>query len=311
MQAIFNELSAQQLADKNEEQAKEIVLNLIQVCKQLQAIDSTFQMRINEHFWNIQLDAFGTIREYLSYDGNLKDYRILLDAITDSPYLPNDDMDINLDRFLDGNLVWETTIVDPDSGIRVAYAFDPKPALMISFATNDWREINIIKVKPISAPIVCLINIATIKQVFEVHFEQIATEYIELNIGNPTTVTVDNILPNKDITNLYLDYFQFYTERNNGKVLDTNIPIKTIEIKGGIVAKINGWIRHGQYSIINKREVFSHNKSNTIFIAIDREKGDFEVHSSAKNKNHLGAISFDGAKTEKPKGHKLKFEHGE
>ena len=60
----------------------------------------------------------------------------------------------------------------------------------------------------------------------------------------------------------------------------------------------------------NNRTVFHHHKSNTIFISIDTEKGDFEVHDSKKNTNHLGAISFDGAKIEPPKErHKLKFEH--
>jgi hypothetical protein len=122
-------------------------------------------------------------------------------------------------------------------------------------------------------------------------------------------VRVDAILPNKKITNAYLDYLQFYVVREEGKKLNNTISVTKINEIGGVVAKINGWMRHRQYSIINKREVFSHVKSKTVFIAIDREKEDFEVHNSNKNSNHLGAISFDGAKTETPKGHKLKFEY--
>ena len=134
-------------------------------------------------------------------------------------------------------------------------------------------------------------------------------EYLELESANPTSAKVDAILPNKNITNVYLDYFHFYVVRKEGRILNSTIPIKDTEAIGGVVAKINGWKREKEYSKINKREVFSHIKKKTIFIAIDTEKGDFEVHNSNKTGNHLGAISFDGAKTEEPKRHILKFEY--
>lgn len=309
MQAIFNELSAPQLSEMGKSQAIDTLLNLIQVCKQLQALDSTFIMRISEHFWQIQLNDCGTIREFLDGNDELNDNQYFLYAITDSPYLPDEEADVDNDRFLDGMLVWEEIIIDADSGIRTAYAFDPKPAPMISFATENWHELNFIKVVPISNPTVKLINIATTKQIFEVHFDTIATEYLDLEIGNPTSVKVEDILPNKFITNLYLAYFKFYIDRNEGKILDSTKPIKEIDKIGGVVAKLNGWKRENEYSKINKREVFSHIKKKTIFITIDREKGDFEIHNSDKNDNHLGAISFDGEKIEPPKGHKLKFDY--
>ena len=312
MQAIFNEISALPLAQMSEEQAMKMVLNLIQVCKQLQVLDATFKMRINEQFWNIQLDDYGTIREYMTNSDDLIDDRYFLYAITDSPYLPDDDIDINIDRFLDGNLVFGGAIVlDADSGIRVAYAFDPKPAPMISFASGVWQNMNFIEVRPRLHPFVKLINLATIQKIYDVHFEEISTHYLEIKTASPTTVRVDAILPNKIITNAYLDYTKIYVERNKGKVLNSGITIKQIKDIGGIVAKVNGWIRHKEYSRINNREVFNHHKSKTIFIAIDTEKGDFEVHNSNKNDNHLGAISFDGAKNEPPKGHKLKFDHND
>jgi hypothetical protein len=311
MQAIFNEISALQLAEMSEEQATELVLNLIQVCKHLQAIETPFTMRINEHFWNIQLDDCGTILEFLEKNDDLKDELSFLRIITDSPYLPSEDVDIDTDKFLDENLVWRTVAVDADSGIRVAYAFYPKPVPVISFATDIWQNVNFIDVKPSVRPIAKLMNIATTKQIFEIHFETLVLEHLEIETANPTSPRVDTILPNKDITNTYVDYAQIYTVRKEGKTLNSSIPIKTLKTIGGVIAKINGWIRHNEYSRINKREVFHHHRSKTIFITIDTEKGDFEVHNSDKNKNHLGAISFDGAKIEPPKGHKLKFEHGD
>ena len=311
MQTIFNEMSALQLAEMSEEQAIKMVLNLIQVCKQLQVIDASFKMRINEHFWNIQLDDYGTIREYMDNSNDLTDDRYFLYAITDSPYLPNNDIDIDVERFFMGNLYWNTLEIGADSGIRTAYAFTPIPAPLISFATDKWGELDFISVKIENNPVISLVNLATVKQIYDVHFDKIATQYLEIEIANPTTVRVDSILPNKNITNAYLDYMQIYIERKEGKILDSHIPIKRLEIIGGVVAKINGWIRHKEYSRINNREVFHHHKSKTIFITIDREKGDFEVHNSSKNDNHLGAISFDGAKIEPPKGHKLKFEHND
>jgi hypothetical protein len=311
MQAIFNELSAPQLAKMSESQAIDTLLNLIQVCKHLQALDSTssFKMRINERFWRIQLDDVGTIMEFLNSNNDLSTYRNMLYAVTTSPYLPDEETDIDMDRFLDGTLVWEGTQIDADSGIRVAYAYDPKPAPLISFATDDWRELKFINVIPISAPTVKLVNIATTNQIFETHFDTITTGYLELESANPTSAKVKDILPNKNITNAYLSYFQLYVEREEGKVLNNDISVSQIKDIGGVVAKVNGWVLNEKYSKINKRLVFSHNKKSTVFIAIDTEKGDFEVHNSNKNDNHLGAISFDGEKTEASKGHKLKFEY--
>ena len=142
MQAIFNELSAPQLAKMSKEQAFKVVLNLIQVCKQLQALDSTFKMRINQQFWNIQLDDYGTIWEYLANNDDLNDDQYLLYAVADSPYLPDEELDNDINH----DLVWKTVKIITDSGIQAAYAFDPKAAPMISFATDTWENINFISV---------------------------------------------------------------------------------------------------------------------------------------------------------------------
>ena len=260
MQAIFNEMSALQ----SEKQAIKMILDLIQVCKQLQVLDSTFKMRINEHFWNIQLDGYGTIREYLENSDDLTDGRYFLYAITDSPYLPNDDMDIDAEKFLEEDLTWGTTVLDAENGIRVAYAFDPKPAPMISFASDIWQSMDFIEVKPKNKSVTKLINIATSYQIFDIHFETIVLGHLKVETANPTARQVDAILPNKNITNAYLDYKKIYIARNGGKILKADIPITNRKIIGGIVAKINGWIRHEKYSKINNREVFNHHKSKTI-----------------------------------------------
>lgn len=310
LQVVFNELSVPQLAQMSENQSKDMVLNLIQVCKQLKLLDSTFKMRIDESFWKTQLDDLGTIRDYLEQSDELGDERYFLYAVTDSPYLPNEDTDIDSNKFLIEALYFDTNKqINSDSGLRTAYAFYPKPAPVISFATNEWIEKDFIKITSEGVSSFDLINIVTVEKLFEVHFEQIAIEYLENKKANPSSARVSDILPNQEITNEYLNYHQFYVERNDGRFLNPKNPIKTIKNIGNIVASVNGWIRNDKYSSINKREVFTHSKSKSIFITIDTEKGDFEIHNSDKNKNHLGAISFDGAKIEAPKGHKLKFDH--
>ena len=107
MQAIFNEISAPQLAEMSKEEAQNMLLNLIQVCKKLQALDTTFKMRINEHFWNIQLDDYATIRDHIQNNDDLADDRYFLYAVTDSPYLPQEDFDIDDEKFLEEGLIWE------------------------------------------------------------------------------------------------------------------------------------------------------------------------------------------------------------
>ena len=296
MQAIFNELSAPQLAIMSEKEAIDTLLNLIQVCKQLQSLDTTFKMRINKHFWAIQLDDIGTIGEYLENAEELNDDRYFLYAVTDSPYLPDEDADIDIDKFLNEPLFGKGVLIGDESGIRTAYAFYPKPAPIISFKVSDWDKLSSIKVKPHLQPEINLLNIGTIEHIYDIHFENIVTHYLETQVANPLSLNINDVLPNKIITNFYLDYFKFYVERDGGKTLNSNIGVTAINQIGGVVAKLNGWARHDSYSRLNGREVFYHVKKKTIFIAIDREKGDFEVHSSEKNDNHLCAISFDGAK---------------
>ena len=158
---------------------------------------------------------------------------------------------------------------------------------------------------------IILLNITTKKQIFETHFESIVTKYLPIKTGNPTRLSVNDILPNKDITNLYLDYFEVYqqrTENKNSRTLNTAIEITQIKTIAKTVAIINNWAEHKGYSKINNRIVFEHTKTGSIFITLDTKKGDFEVHSSHKNNNHLGAISLDGTKIELPKGHQLKFD---
>lgn len=312
MQAIFNELSTLQLDKLEESEALVILKNFIQVCKHFQSLDSTFKLRVNPYFWETPLTV-GVIREYLVGSEELKDELYFLYAIIDSPYLPNEEIDIDNGKFLDEALVWlnneQKVAVDGDSGIRVAYAFYPKPAPMISFNTKDWEKIAFINVRPQSKSPIKLINISNHNQIFEVHFEMLIDDFFALKKGNPTTVKISDILPNSIITNTYLEYFEFYTDRNDGKgrVLNSSSTTHTAKI-GTTIAKLNGWIKHEKYSKINSRVVFNHTHKDSIFISIDTEKGDFEIHNSDKNSNHLGAISFDGIKIEPPKGHKLKFE---
>ena len=309
MQAIFNELSTMQLPEISESQIKAILKDFIKVCKHLQSLDSTFKLRVNVYFWETPLNTLGAFREYLTTNEALKDELDFMYAITDSPYLPNDEIDIDSDKFLEEDLVWlndaRKVPVDPDSGIRVAYAFYPKPAPVISFNTESWKKVGFINVVPLSKPNIKLINISNENQIFEIHFEKIINDYFDLKKGNPTSVKVDGILPNIAITNTFLEYFEFYIDRNDkkGRVLNSK-PTDTKKI-GNTIAKLNGWVRNEKYSKLSKREVFNHSDKDSIFLTIDTEKGDFEIHNS--NNNHLGAISFDGTKIEAPKGHKLKF----
>ena len=188
MQAIFNELSTLLLPEMAEAQIETILKDFIKVCKQLKTLDSTIKLRVNAHFWETPLNGLGVIREYLSNNDELRNERELLYAIIVSPYLLNDEIDIDNDKFLEEDLVWlndaRKVPVDPDSGIRVAYAFYPKPAPVISFNTESWKKVGFINVVPLSKPNIKLINISNENQIFEIHFEKIINDYFE---GLPET----------------------------------------------------------------------------------------------------------------------------
>jgi hypothetical protein len=308
MQAIFNELSALTLAEISTENAINALSELLGVCETLQELDSTFKMRINPNFWEIKMNSDTTIMKHLDTDENSAMLNFLY-IITDSPNLPDNTTDIFTEKFLEENLFLNDVKIDADSALRTAYAFDPQPAPLISFATANWRQTDTIMLKNNHTNVI-LLNITTKKQIFETHFADIATKYLPIKTGNPTRLSVSDILPNKDITNIYLDYFQIYQQRAtniNSRTLNKEISITEIKTIAKTVALINNWTEHEGYTKINNRLVFKHTKTRSIFIALDTEKADFEVHSSEKNNNHLGAISLDGKKTEYPKGHQLKF----
>ena len=234
---------------------------------------------------------------------------MLLMNVTDNPYLPDDNFDINHEKFLDEKIDLNGRLIDPDGGIRVAYAFDPNPVPIVSFTTDDWEVLDYIDIKNSDNDIVKIVHIATEKQIYEVHFEEILTKYITLDSANPSShaIEIDKILPNKKITNLYLEYCKFYENRQLGRILNTGIGVTKIKEIGNMIAVYNGWKKNNRLSSINGRNVFSHMKRDNIFLSIDTEKGDFEIHSSDSDINHKGAISFDGAKFENPKSHKLRF----
>lgn len=296
MQAIFNEQSLLGIESQTQEAITNMIATLVKVCQQLQTMDSTFKMRINENFW------IAPILEDID-----SDIKIFLYAITDSPYLPDEEIDTNNDKFFDESLTSAIMCVDEDSGIRVAYAFSPNPVPLVSVANGEWENIDTIEVKSELRNPIFVLNIATEKQLFDVHFEAIATQHLALNTAKPNSLNVEKILPNKEITNLYIDYQALYQNERGRRTLKSNTPIKVIQDIGSLVAKLNGWQKHDNYSRINRRKVFEHVESHTIFIAIDTEKGDFEVHNSNNSSNHLGAISFDGEKVEPPKNHILRF----
>lgn len=311
MQAIFNELSSSGLESLHEEHAIKVFLELIDVCKHFQQLDSTFKLRISSSFWTIKIDSLDTIIEYLSNTQNdLFEELQFLQAITDSPYLPDEDLNINQEKFFDNGLLFQCKNVVADSGIRVAYSFEPKPAPIISFSTDDWKDLNYIKIRSSNKAIIELINVVTVNQFYELHFEKIVVEHINLSKTSFSSqlLNASTILPNKHISNSYLKHLTFYKQIEDRRVLNKEIGVTQIKVIGGKVANINGWQKDNNLSSINNREVFSHLIKDNIFLAIDTEKGDFEIHSSDRKNNHKGAISFDGAKMESPKSHKLKFE---
>jgi hypothetical protein len=305
MQAIFNELSVTEFSKIGV--PEDLLLQLIGVCASLQKLDSTFKMRTNTHFLEINLVDNLTVRDFILK--NIQDANIMfLLAIIDSPYLPDDEISIDVQKFFEEDLYFNEQLLDTDCGIRTAYAFLPMHTPMISLATDTWQAFNFLPIIKYNAPTVNVINIATNKQIYELHFKSIVSSYLTTKSANPTSVKVGDILPNKDITNAYLGYFEFYINEERRTVLNRDIPINKIKEIGSVVAKINGWNYHHQLSVLNnQRRVFEHHKAKTIFISIDTEKGDFEIHSAQKTDNHLGAISMDGSKIEPPKKHTLKF----
>jgi hypothetical protein len=309
MQVVFNEISAQNLTQIPEIAAIEKLHLLIKTCQSMRNLtqendENDFKMRVSNDFWQTKMSETQTILDVLAEDTD--NYFLLLD-LTSAPYLPNN-FDIDELKFLE-NLEFNGLPLNGDTGMRVAYSFLPKPAFMISFDVNNWQNLDFISLKTTERTI-DLYHFTRTKQIYETHFERIVFEYITLKKANPVDVKVDSILPNKFVSNLYLEYFKFYKiikDENNKNRKTLNTDVSKIKEIGKVVAKINGWKVHKGLSVLNNRIVFIHLQKDSIFITIDTEKGDFEVHNGQKDSNHLGAISFDGAKIEVSKGHKLKF----
>jgi hypothetical protein len=113
---------------------------------------------------------------------------------------------------------------------------------------------------------------------------------------------IQTLFPMQKVTNKILQYVDY--KGNSAK----------IEKLAAIITEINGWEKDEDRSKINfkkkggRRDVYKPKNSYQgaiLYISVDTEKGDFEVHNEKATNNHLGAISFDCQKYEKPKGHKM------
>jgi hypothetical protein len=113
---------------------------------------------------------------------------------------------------------------------------------------------------------------------------------------------IQTLFPMQKVTNKILQYVDY--KGNSAK----------IEQLAAIITEINGWEKDEDRSKINfkkkggRRDVYKPKNSYQgaiLYISVDTEKGDFEVHNEKQTNNHLGAISFDCQKYEKPKGHKM------
>lgn len=132
-----------------------------------------------------------------------------------------------------------------------------------------------------------VINITTIDHAF-----LIVEEFANRFYGNTyhQRPTFDNLLPLKEISNQYLEYIDFYQNKDdNQKGTKTEVSDKKKVAK--IVAEINGWKKCST----SGRNIYKHTQCD-YYIAVDTKKGDFEIHDT-KGK-HLGAISFDYQKAE-------------
>jgi YHS domain-containing protein len=152
-------------------------------------------------------------------------------------------------------------------------------------------------------------NIANLDNAFEI-LEQFADKFYENCHSEKIYFEADpknkksknfthNLLPLKEISNLYLTYKQFYEEIEKWNEIEKKTEIfivckKDVTEKkqaAKIITKINGW------EVCNSkgRVIYKH-KGTKYYLSNDTEKADFEIQDS-KGK-HCGAISFDCNKQE-------------
>ena len=312
MKIVFNELSAQNkegvfVLSESQETGETLLLEMISVCEKLQLLNkygqSDFKLLIDEaQFKTIQLAQNFSIQDWIIQNLNEK-YETVgrLFAIIDSPALliPNDKM-IDEDRLLNTKMVLPNEIeIDYFSGIQVAFAMKNGIVPIVSFNTENWKN-----------PVITffanskrceLMNIGTQTHIFEYHFEQILMEYVGIdhkklkpafdfiNDANPEKCQfiVKDILPYKDLTNLYLEYFGF--DKNTGNITEKNK-------WATMVAKINGWTNE----VKGKGRVILKHYNDKMYIGIDKQECEFEIYPMTDHK-HKGAISFDGKHQTKPK----------
>jgi hypothetical protein len=287
----FNELSANAINDDNKESVLKSFFNLC-----LTMIELSGKSRNNHEKFNFQRLLFDENFTWETYLGvPLQQYLYLIDdkwkkdrirtllATFDLPSIP------------------EYRFEKPECK-GLGYANEQK-ILSKSLETDEkWKKINlqIDKIEndeELTTSQANVTNIANLDNAFEI-LEQFADKfyencysekmYFEANINpkdNKTENFTHNLLPLKDISNLYLTHKKLYDE--NGKVQNVTETKKITEI----VAAINGW------KVCNPKGRVVYKHHNTIYyLSNDTKKGDFEIHNSQGK--HIGAISLDCKKQE-------------
>ena len=188
------------------------------------------------------------------------------------------------------------------------------PLFLNNFVQYDYQNIpcrNTSQMQEIEIYIYCKCNILPLlEDKHKEKIDEIITIYMqELPILKKVwklTFEVNNriqtLFPMQKVTNKILQYVDY--KGNSAK----------IEQLAAIITEINGWEKDEDRSKINfkkkggRRDVYkpkNYYQGAILYISVDTEKGDFEVHNEKETNNHLGAISFDCQKYEKPKGHKM------
>jgi len=298
MNCIFNELCLQDKFQSKEE-ANLAILNLIEICNQLEDIKFTNEavkilFNNDEIIWNSNLAENFTLTDWLMEE-QFGNERILLQGLLDSPSIKEEFFNEN--EYIK---IQQVTIPDyanqkSDNGLLIANLTYPKGAFSISLPTNEvWDN--------------CFISIDIQYETENVQRKKVRhiskIEHIECHtewalLQNPALkdwrASKDNLLPRKRKSNEIVnnDWQKFIRETNaapNKTELIENISKK--------IFPINGWLLDNKLTSLNQektgsfRLIFKPIKGN-LYISVDfRHTARFELLNG--DGKHLGEYTFTG-----------------
>ncbi len=101
------------------------------------------------------------------------------------------------------------------------------------------------------------------------------------------------------------DWFkkQFNWSKWNKEIKKDRGKVGKVKEIGRKIAKINGWEYSKKITKKNRRDVY---QTKDLYLGVDTQEIEFEVHKNAGGNNHLGSISFD-RKRKKPKNNNRKL----